>query len=259
MRLEVLDSGELEMLPLAKGLKRLKSFGDDEWDIGDPDGGGGDDDGFDWDSGYYWGNTPLVILHQIVNLGNKIWRMMEKNRPVVNFKVNMANALPQGIDSPTQLQAWSAPNSRTFQVSYNNGFGRSVVDFSFRVLYVHGGNYKGKGKYLSQLSILPDLIHARAGFTVNAAVDASWVGNVGTEENPMAGAHMDLRWSVSSLLHHYESSATFSMQGDGAFLDVGQSGSQVRLRQVKSNKEDKNDPQLKPVLRKQVVFLQQLT
>ncbi|MCX7675594.1 MAG: hypothetical protein N2Z70_07190, partial [Bdellovibrionaceae bacterium] len=67
-----------------------------------------------------------VMIDQIINIGKKIWNLIEQGRPVVNIKVDKAHALPRGIKCWTDLAGWDAPKSKSYRIDYINGFNSPV-------------------------------------------------------------------------------------------------------------------------------------
>lgn len=165
-------------------------------------------------------NEAEVVLDRVINIGKKVWAIIEANRPVVNIQTDSANALPEGARAWQNLSGWSAPQSRVYRVTYKNLFGVTVVGFSYRVLFTPGGNVNGKGRYLTQVAILPAALDVAWGysFDMNAAVPS--VTNAGSAENPVGAAQLLLSWKVSTPLKHSQNTQSFYVQGDGQFLDL---------------------------------------
>jgi hypothetical protein len=162
-----------------------------------------------------------VILDQVINLGQKVWKIVEANKPVVSVtEVPRANALPKGAESWQQLAGWQNPRARVFRVSYKNTYGFTVVDFSFRVTYTSGGNVGGKGAYLANVSVIPANLQVAWGFTFNAGVEVANVLNAGTAQSPIAGMELLMRWQIDTVVKHERSTASYFVRGDGGFVDM---------------------------------------
>ena len=97
----------------------------------------------------------IAIIDQIVNLAEKIWNIIDKNRPVVNITTNYANAVPYGTSHWTQLQSWSKPSTKKYAFSMKNGYGTEVVKVTYQVHWTHSGNFQGKGKFLTGVTVEP--------------------------------------------------------------------------------------------------------
>jgi len=165
-------------------------------------------------------NEAEVVLDQIINMGRKIWTIVDANRPVVNVAGNVATAVPQGLTTWQQLQGWQTPTSKTYRVLYENLYGIDVVDFSFRVLFTHGGNLNGKGRYLTNVTIVPASLDVAWGYTFSAQSIVPNVVNTGSTALPVAGMELQLKWTVDTVLKHSESTASFFVRGDGQFTQL---------------------------------------
>lgn len=161
-----------------------------------------------------------IILDKIINMGKKIWAIVEANKPVVNVTTDTANAVPEGTKGWQSLQGWQAPKSKLFRITYENLYGMDVVDFQFRVLYTFGGNVNGKGRYLTNVTMVPANLDVSWGYTFNATGNVPSVTNAGTSAEPVAAMELLMKWSVDTVLKHSESTASFYVRGDGQFLNL---------------------------------------
>lgn len=164
--------------------------------------------------------TGEIDLGTIISLGEKIWSIIEKNKPVVTQNYSAVSAVPQGIKTWEELQGWSEPVIRLYKLAYTNKFNQHVVDFNFRVAYTFGGNYDGKGKYLSRVEIDPSILNVMWGYKFNASGEALNIVNVGTKDAPMAAMEIRLNWSVDTVLKHMQQSVRFYIRGDGLFKNL---------------------------------------
>ena len=165
-------------------------------------------------------NEANLILDQIINMGKKIWVIVEANKPVVNVTTQTANALPTGASSWQALQGWQTPQAKTFRVVYENLYGMDVVDFKFRVLFTAGGNVKGKGLYITDATILPANLDVSWGYKFNATGSVSSVTNAGTSADPIGAMQLVMTWTVNTVLKHSESTENFYVRGDGLFKQL---------------------------------------
>lgn len=161
-----------------------------------------------------------ITLDDIINLGQKIWTIVEKNKPVVNLKIQKADALPNGVKEWMDLECWQIPESRVYRVSYKNGFGMTVVNIAFRVNYTYGGRVNGQGRYLSQVTVLPAQLDVAWGFKVTGEVRIANVTNAGTKAFPVGAIQMDVNWVISTPVKYSESTETFYVRGDGLFKQL---------------------------------------
>lgn len=161
-----------------------------------------------------------VMIDKIVNLGKKVWDLVKMGTPVVNLKMDKANALPMGVKCWSDLAGWEIPKSKSYRVQYENGFGMTVVDFAFRVVFTAGGNYNEKGKYVANATFQPAEINVQWGFNLDATAEVPQVFNRGTKENPIAGMQMTLKWDVSTAVTHMEQTETFYVGGDNKLVHL---------------------------------------
>ncbi|HTL11156.1 MAG TPA: hypothetical protein VL588_01630 [Bdellovibrionota bacterium] len=165
-------------------------------------------------------NEANVILDQIINMGQKVWKIVEDNKPVVNVSWTPADALPTGVQGWTSLESWQPPRQVAYQVSYENGFGMDVVDFTYRLIYTPGGSFQGKGKYLTRIAALAKDLDVSWGYTFNATGTVPSVVNAGTSSSPLAAAEVLVDWSIDTALKHSQSSRSYYVRGDGLFLPL---------------------------------------
>ena len=156
-----------------------------------------------------------VIVDKIINIGKKIWAIVEAGKPVVNVKVDTANALPAGIRCWDELEGWQAPTSKLYQMAYINGFGNAAVTYNFRVSFIAGGSYKGQGKYITLASVQPAKIDVAWGFRFDAAATVPMVFNQGTHVDPLAGMQLAMNWQVKSPLQEIQQAENFFVNGAG--------------------------------------------
>ncbi|MCB0384098.1 MAG: hypothetical protein KDD43_01800 [Bdellovibrionales bacterium] len=159
-----------------------------------------------------------ITLDQIINMGKKIWEIVKANKPVVEIKTKTANALPKGIQCWDQLESWNFPKAETYKVVYKNLMGIEVVRFTFRVIFTYGGQYQGKGKYITNATIVPADVNVVWGYTFGANVKINQVVNLGTKQNPKAGMEMNLDWMVKTPLVENRKTSTYFLSGEGELI-----------------------------------------
>jgi hypothetical protein len=168
------------------------------------------------------GTDPFVVIDQMINLGQKIWSIIEANKPVVNVQTQYATALPQGITSWGQLAGWKPPEGSVYGFSAKNAYGIKVIDVSYQVLRTYGGNYNGKGKFLTAVTIQPLSVNVAWGYTFNMTVEIpdTSIVNVGTTQDPVAAMQPLVKWTVSTALKSSSGQSTYYVQGDGLFKEL---------------------------------------
>jgi hypothetical protein len=165
----------------------------------------------------------IPILDSIINLGQKIWKIVEDNRPVVDVKTQYASALPEGIKSWAQMGGWQRPKGTIYQLTAKNAYGGQVINLRYQVLRTAGGSYKGTGKYLTAVTVEPLLVEVAWGyhFSMDASIPDTSIVNVGTSENPVAAMMAQLGWHISTAIKDSQGKGIYYLQGDGAYQEIG--------------------------------------
>ncbi len=161
-----------------------------------------------------------IDVGTIENIGQSLWNFIQSNKPCVDINSNFANAFPSGITDWTQLEGWQDPISNCYQISYKNGFQMEVVRFSYCVIFTPGGDYNGVGQYLNHIQIIPSDIQVDWGYTLNAVSSIPSVVNAGTSSNPIAGAEVHMKYSVSTAIKKDSGENVYYVKGDGSFSPI---------------------------------------
>jgi hypothetical protein len=164
-----------------------------------------------------------VDIDQILNIAERIWAIIEKNKPVVNIKTTYAAAVPKGIDHWTQLESWKMPIGNVYHIVAKNAYGSNMVDVKFQVLRTYGGKYKGKGQYLTGVTVEPLKVECGWGYSLdlNAEVPDSSVINVGTSEDPLAGMMVTLTMRVRTVIKDSTVKMLYYLEGNGSLKEIG--------------------------------------
>jgi len=157
-----------------------------------------------------------VIFDSIVNLGKKVWAIVESNKPVVNVSYLYANALPKGVRSSEDLESFSPLQAKSFRVYGKNLYGITVYDLTYSLIHRYGGNYQGRGRYLENVAVVPTALDVMWGYTVDYKVENVSVLNVGTRENPVGSVLLGTLFKVSTIIKSSESHSIYDFRGDSA-------------------------------------------
>lgn len=163
-----------------------------------------------------------IAVDVISNMGRRVWDLVHFGKPVSWVNTNSAQGLPKGIKCWTDLEGWSWPVSKVYTVNYKNKLGVSIVDYTYRISYNHGGNIDGIGKYLSNVQIVPVNLKVAWGYAFNSRAEVPTVFNVGSKKDPIAGMQVNVRWKVESSLMTNEQSHMFQIGGNNVFKKVDQ-------------------------------------
>ena len=163
-----------------------------------------------------------VVMDNIINTASKIWKIIVNNAPMVNIDAKYAAAYPQGITSAAQLAQWSRPRSYVYGFYAENFYGIKMIDVGYKVTYTCGGAYKGKGKFLTAVTVVPARADVGWGyrFSMTASVPDSTITNVGTDTNPVAAMQLKLLWKIATVLKESDDASVYYVQGDGYFEEI---------------------------------------
>lgn len=159
-------------------------------------------------------------LQEILTIGEKIWQIVKDNQPTVNFTSHSASAIPAAAVCAFNLTGWSIPYSRTYKLSYENLWGSSVVDFTFKVIFSYGGNFNGRGAYLANVTVHPVHVNASWGQNFDASVVIANAINVGSSDSPVAGMEVAIDWTVKNVFNNIKSRRIYFVDGHGNLTEL---------------------------------------
>jgi hypothetical protein len=161
-----------------------------------------------------------VTLGQIITLGGKIWDFIITNRPTATFQTLQSSIVPSGITNWTQLRGWQTPVSKVYRVTFQTIFGGEAGSFDYRITFVPGGSYNGKGKFLGAISLMPMNIKLHTDRSLDMKATMSDPLNFGTELNPVAAAQLVVSWTSPTTTRYQMSSAEYFIYGTGEIQDL---------------------------------------
>jgi len=160
-------------------------------------------------------DIPEFSLDDIINVGEKVWKMIEANKPVVNVDMPVAHAMPKGVQCWADLERWQTPKSYMYRVEYQNLYGYTVVTFHFRLSYVYGGSLNGKGLYLANVAVVPATLDVAWGYKFDASTIIGQTVNLGTKEDPEAGISLGVKWRIRTLMKDSDNTENFFIRANG--------------------------------------------
>lgn len=120
------------------------------------------------------------------------------------------------------MSGWKEPVIRAYRYQWKNLIGRPVIDFTFHIIAVPGGKYKGRGEYLTGVQIVPSNVLVKFGqiFDVRMKLDTTY--NVGSDEQPVAAAILTLENKLDTVFHISKKSfrQSFIVKGDGTIRQL---------------------------------------
>ncbi len=159
------------------------------------------------------------FVDKIINLGSKIWTIIENNKAVLDYETITASAVPANVSNWYELENWKALKTENYEVVYTNLLGMNVISMKVRLSYVYGGTYKGAGQYLKNVTIRPSDIDVVLAYTLDAFVTTDDPFNMNSMENPLAALPITLNWTVENALKTSKHSVVFLVKGNGN-LDI---------------------------------------
>lgn len=167
----------------------------------------------------------ITVMRDIIAFGKEIYKIIEAGKPVIHTEHVPLSILPFnsaiGRDiTPMHLSHWKAPKFVKFKVTYKNAYGAEVVSFIYNINLSYGGKFQGKGAYLTNAQVVPEKISVAWGYNFNAKMSLVGLSNLGTEEDPIAAATLELGYSVSTILKEERNKMTIFISGDGAIQQL---------------------------------------
>ncbi|MCG2725213.1 MAG: hypothetical protein L6420_02970 [Elusimicrobia bacterium] len=159
---------------------------------------------------------------KIINIANKIWKIVQRNAPVVGAETKYAAAVPDNATSPNQLYEWKGPDTYKYKFHAKNLYGAEVVSVTYKVVFSYGGKFDGKGAYLTGVTIVPGAINVSWGYKLymSAFVPETTITNIGTYENPIAVMQLKLSSKIASPLKEWNGNSVYLINGNGAMEEI---------------------------------------
>jgi hypothetical protein len=161
----------------------------------------------------------ILIVDKLIAIGQKIIPTIEKGKAVVTNKPMTAiSVLPRldGTDPVVHDMAdWSIPTTKHYKITYSNGLGMEVVSFVYSVTFQYGGTYVGKGQYLAGVRMAARDIVVDWGFDLDASSSLIQISNVGSATNVVAGATLEMNYTVKNWTRTLSTSEYFHVTGAG--------------------------------------------
>ena len=164
----------------------------------------------------------IAVIDSMIAIGKKIWPIIEAGRPVItNRLVPAISILPKLEEGPNptlnQMSNWSIPKVKSYRVSFKNAFGSEVVGFTYTLFWQYNGDYKGNGKYVTNLKVQASQIYMSWGFNFDATSELIGITNVGSNEAPVASGIIQVAYAVKGLMNEVRRSQSFYVDGLGNF------------------------------------------
>lgn len=155
---------------------------------------------------------PLSEAGGMIVIGEKFWKVMRSNMAAyTEANAPRIHALPEGASSPQELSRWSDPRGDTRVLMLDK-----TPLARFTVWRCTGGTYKGKGKYLSNVTVTSEAI-AGSGWRLSLDTVVSGPYNVGSRE-PVAALTLIVNYQAQRFFQSDRTGTfVFNLRGDGPF------------------------------------------
>lgn len=163
-------------------------------------------------------DLSMEDLNDIVSIGKQVWELVKTGKPVVDVKRDEIAVLPLRVECWRHLEGWQNPVVKAYRTRIKNLYGMTVVEFTFKVISYPGGSYRGTGKYLARVSVVPVSTYVAPWWEFNASVRVPGVFNYGTVEDPVASVEVEISQSIRTILTHLDQVDNFLIKGNGEIL-----------------------------------------
>ena len=162
----------------------------------------------------------IATARDMVALGEAIYQIVSKGKPTNVTEYAPISVVPRDPISkeyldPFELEGFSIPVERSYVTRIKDLSGDDLVVFNYRVIYSYGGYYDGRGKYLTNVILVPSSVTTSFGWDFNARMQLSGIMNHGSKENPVAGLMITVKYQMNNWRKAYERNDTIHITGKG--------------------------------------------
>lgn len=164
-------------------------------------------------------DSIIMVVDKLIAIGQKIMPTIKEGRAVVtNNPMASVSVLPRtDAKDPAvhDMGGWSIPVTKHYKITYGNGMGMEVVSFVYSITYQYNGSMDGKGKYLAGIRASARNITISWGFDLDASSQLLQISNIGTQQNVIAGATIEMSYTVKNWTRTLTTNESFFVAGDG--------------------------------------------
>jgi len=165
-------------------------------------------------------DDAIMVVDKLIALGDKVWKIVESGRPVVNLEhIPSVSVLPLPDAHSTfsfyEMEGWKAPKVKELTIIFKNLLGAEAVKLNFVVAFQYGGSYQGKGEYLTGVNIYPGTVSVGWGYSLDSAAFLDSITNRGTKDWPVAGATFGVNYTVKTVFKQHTATYKFHVTGKG--------------------------------------------
>lgn len=163
----------------------------------------------------------LDIFSNILVFGEKVWKLVRDNAAVLKVENRAISVLPNVLDqkvTPMDLEQWQWPKNKVFHfVGYSN-FGNVLADMVYTLHFSYGGQYEGKGQYLTGVDITPSKVYVKWGNKLEVKSDLKSVVNLGAKDNPLVAATLEVAFRLDTPFSSRLMTDLITVAGDGQIV-----------------------------------------
>lgn len=162
----------------------------------------------------------IMVARQIIAFGKEVYKIIEAGKPVVSIgEAVPLSVLPRDekgeMVEAFRLENWRMPKSKKYRVIAKNGFGMTTISFDFMLLFTYGGQYNGKGAYITGAEVAPTNVEVAWGYNLDANFKVHSIFNQGSTDNPNAAAVLQINYTIKTVLKEARSTKKFMINGQG--------------------------------------------
>ena len=165
----------------------------------------------------------IATARELVALGEEVYNLVIKGKPTNTTSYAPISIIPKEAGQPVDIldvEGFTLPTARTFEVRYENLFGMDTVVFRYKVIFSYNGSYNGRGSFITGAQIVPVTASTMFGYDFRADMKLGGIQNTGTRENPVAGATLLLEYEVKTVMKADLSVDSFYVNGKGLFKNL---------------------------------------
>lgn len=164
-------------------------------------------------------NGIIMVIDKLIAIGEKLMPAIKAGKPVVNNNPMAAvSVLPRTNETDYAVHGmggWTVPVSKHYRIVFSNALGMDVISFVYSISYQYNGSLNGKGKYLTGIRASARNIDVAFGFDLNASSKLLAISNIGTQQDVIAGATLEISYTVGNILRTITNNDSFFIAGNG--------------------------------------------
>jgi hypothetical protein len=166
----------------------------------------------------------IMVIDKLIAVGQKVVAIIKEGKSVVtNNPMAAISVLPRSeLADPVvhDMGGWSYPVSKHYKIVYKNGFGSEVLSFVYSVSFQYNGSTNGKGHYLAGVRASARKIDVSWGTDLDASSQLIQISNVGSQANVIAGATLEMTYTVKNWARSITTSESFHVTGTGKLIKL---------------------------------------